>query len=199
MKSYKKEIQVFRIKRGILRTKEAIKSGISPRELYGMRDKGIIQELSRGLYKLSSDAPVSNPDFVIAGMKIPQGVICLLSALSYHNITAHIPNKIDIALKKGATKPRLQYPPINYYWFSERSFKAGVETYTIDKKEIKIYSPEKTVADCFKFRNRVGLDAAVEALRLCRSRKRCEISTLMKYAEICRVANIIQPYLEAIS
>jgi predicted transcriptional regulator of viral defense system len=199
MKSYKKEIQVFRKNRGILRTMEAIKSGISPRELYGMRDKGIIQELSRGLYKLTSDAYISNPDFVIVGMRIPQGVICLLSALAYHNITTHIPNKIDIALKKGASKPRLRYPPIDYYWFSEHSFIAGVETHTIDKKQIKIYSPEKTVADCFKFRKRIGLDTAVEALKLCRSRKRSEISTIMKYAEICRVANVIQPYLEAIS
>ena len=107
--------------------------------------------------------PLSNPDLVTVATRIPGGVICLISALSYHEITTQIPHEIHVALPRGAEEPRLDYPPIKTYRFTGEAFTAGVDTHDIDSVSVRIYSPEKTLADCFKFRNKVGLDTVIEA------------------------------------
>ena len=103
-----------------------------------------------------------------------------------------------MAIKKGSEKPRIGYPPARFVWFSEPVFNEGIEVYKVDGVLIKVYSPEKTVADCFKFRNRIGLDVAIEALKLCRQKRRSKPDLLLKYARICRVERVMKPYLEAI-
>lgn len=195
---YSYEIGIFKTNGGTLQTSKALAQGIHPRDLYQMKDKGIIESVARGLYRLSDAPPPSNPDLLTVGLKIPQGVICLISALSFHGITTHIPRRVDIALHAGAKKPALAHPPIHCYWFSGPTFSDGIETHRIDNVSVKIYSAEKTVADCFKFRNKVGLDVAIEALKFYWEEKKSTVDTLLKFAKVCRVDKIMQPYLEAI-
>jgi predicted transcriptional regulator of viral defense system len=125
-------------------------------------------------------------------------VICLLSALSFHDITTHIPHEIHIALSCGAEEPRLKYPPIRTFRFSNKAFSEGIQIHRIDRVKIKVFSPEKTLADCFKFRNTIGLDTAIEALKLYRDSRDIRIDELMHFAKICRVTKIMRPYLEAL-
>lgn len=191
-------VDVFKKHGGILRTSEAIASGIHPDTLYSMRDSGVLDKISRGVYRLESELPLNNPDLVTVAKRIPNGVICLTSALSFFDITTQIPRDVHIALFRSAEEPRLSYPPIRTFRFSSKSFSAGIETHRIDNVIICIYSPEKTLADCFKFRNKIGIDIAIEALRLYQERRKMKIDDIMHFASICRVENIIRPYMEAI-
>ena len=195
---YTKAACIFKDHGGILRTAQALKLGIHPETLYAMRDSGTLEMISRGVYRLSDSPPLSNPDLVTVATRIPGGVICLISALSYHEITTQIPHEIHVALPRGAEEPRLDYPPIKTYRFTGEAFTAGVDTHDIDSVSVRIYSPEKTLADCFKFRNKVGLDTVIEAVRFYRERKSINVEDLLHYATICRVNKIMRPYLEAI-
>jgi predicted transcriptional regulator of viral defense system len=192
------EMKAFKDHGGMLRTSQALEAGIHPRDLYAMKSQGIVEPISRGFYRLKSRKPLWNPDLTTVALRIPQGVICLISALSFHNITTEIPHEVYIALKKGSEKPRLGHPPTRFFWLSPPAFEASIETHEVDGVAIRIYSPEKTVADCFKFRNTVGLDVAIEALKFCRERKRSTVGTLLKCARMDRVEKVMKPYLEAI-
>ena len=190
--------EIFRRKSGILRTNEAIKQGIHPRTLYAMRDTGIIEKISRGVYRLSELPPLGNPDLIAVSTRIPSSVLCLISALSFHEITTQVPHQVWIALKRGAEPPRIEYPPTKVIWFSGEAFSEGIQTHEIDGQEVKVYSPEKTLADSFKYRNRLGLDVAIEALRLYRRRDEVRIDDLIFFSEICRIRKVMRPYLESI-
>jgi len=183
---------------GILRTAQALGEGIHPETLYSMRDSGELEVISRGVYRLADAASLGNPDLVVVASRVPNGVVCLISALAFHELTTQIPHEIHVALPPGVHRPRLVQPPIRTYRFSGESFTAGVESHKIDAVPVRIYSPEKTLADCFKFRNRIGLDTAVEAIRLYRERRSVKMENLIHYASICRVKRIIRPYLEAL-
>lgn len=174
---------------------QTIEAGVHPRTLYQMRDEGVIVQLARGLYCLPENVPV-NFDITVVATKYPKAVICLVSALSFHELTTQIPHAVSIALPKGTTTPKLKYPPINVHRFSDDAYSEGIETHTIDKMKVKIYSIEKTIADCFKFRNKLGMDIVLEALKLYKVRKDFDVTKLMKYAKICRVEKIMKPYLE---
>ncbi len=190
--------KIFLRHRGVLRTAEAVREGIQPRVLYAMRDAGIIETLTRGCYRLAELSPMANPDLAIVARAVPKGTICLISALAFHEITTQIPHAIDMALPAHTHKPAISYPPVQIYWFSGKAYSDGVETHEIDGVRVRIYSPAKTVADCFKYRKKVGLDIAIEALKLCRQRKRTTGQEFERYAKICRVSNFMAPYLEAI-
>ena len=132
-------------------------------------------------------------------LRVPRAVICLISALAHHGLTTQIPHSIDLALSSHSQIPHLDGLPVRAFWFSEPAFSAGVQVINIDQVPIRIYSPEKTIADCFKYRNKVGLDIAIEALRTYRERlKRPNRRALIQYAQVCRVEKIMRPYLEAI-
>jgi predicted transcriptional regulator of viral defense system len=163
-----------------------------------MRDAGSLEVVSRGVYRLAGNEPLGNPDLVTVATRVRGGVICLISALAFHEITTQIPHEVHVALQRGAEEPRLDHPPIKTYRFTGQAFTAGVEIHELDGINVRIYSPEKTLADCFKFRNKVGLDTVVEAVRFYRQRKSVDVDDLMRYAAICRVKKVIQPYLEAI-
>jgi predicted transcriptional regulator of viral defense system len=195
---FKKAKTLFLKQGGILKTKEAIRVGIHPRTLYEMLNAGVLERLNRGLYRLADLPPLGNPDLVSVSLKVPHGVICLISALHYHDITTQIPHEIYLALGRGTEPPRLDHPPIRIFWFTGRAFAEGVEMHKIDGIPIHIYSPEKTVVDCFKYRNKIGLDVAIEALRECWRNRRCTMDQLWYYAKICRVTNVMRPYLEAV-
>ena len=196
--AFKTAEQVFRRHGGLLRTIEAIRLGIHPRTLYSMRDSGVLEQLSRGLYRLAEMAPVGNPDLVAVALKVPKGVICLLSALAYHELTTQIPHEVHLALPRGAEPPRLEHPPVRIFWFTDQAFSEGIDVHKVDGVKVRIYCPEKTLADCFKYRNKIGPDVVVEALRRYISRERPRLNKLMEYARICRVEKVMRPYLEAV-
>ncbi len=176
---------------------EAIGHGISRYSLYKMRDKGVIEQVSRGIYRLVDLPPISNPDLVIVSMRFPNAVVCLISALSYHEITTQIPHEISVAVPRNARMPSLESLPVRAYKFSDDAFNAGIEKHQIDGVPVRIYSVEKTLVDCFKYRNKLGMDVVLEALKLYRSQKKFNLNDLLKYAKICRVGKVMKPYLEA--
>ena len=189
---------VFAKHRGALRTSEALRLGIHPRTLYQLRDSAEIEQIGRGLYRLASDQALSNPDWIAIASKAPKAVFCLVSALSYHRLTTQVPHTIDIAIPSHAQLPRIDGLPIRAFWYSEASLAAGVETVRMDGVAVRVFSAEKTIADCFKYRNKIGLDVAVEALRMYRERNgRKGMKSILHYAEVCRVRKIMLPYIEA--
>jgi len=191
-------IRVFQEHKGLLRTSAAIRAGVNPATLYALRDAGVVEQMARGLYRLRDAEMLSNPDLAIVGAKVPQAVICLISALDWHDLTTQIPHEIHIAMPKSARAPRLPWPPVHVYRFTEPAYSAGAETHEIDGVSLRIYSAEKTLADCFKFRNQVGLDVALEALKEYIRRRHTKVDDLFRYSQICRVRSVMRPYLEAL-
>tara|TARA_R110002111_G_scaffold185031_3_gene250885 strand:+ start:343 stop:963 length:621 start_codon:yes stop_codon:yes gene_type:complete len=198
----KNQLQVarkeFRKAGGILRTRDALQAGIHPRTLYALRDSGQIEQLSRGLFRLAEETPLGNPDLVTVAHRISEGVICLISALAWHELTTQIPHAVYVAIPRGMEAPRIDYPPVQHFWFSQQAFVSGIEAQQVDGVPIRIYCREKTIADCFKFRNRLGLDTVLEALKLYCQQKSIDTAALLHYADICRVRRVMTPYLEAI-
>ncbi len=193
----KKPEDIFQSCGGQLRMSEAIERGISRYMLYTLRDKGVIEQVSRGVYRLANLPPISNPDLVTVGLRFPNAVICLVSALAYHEITTQVPHSVSVAVPRESRQPSLDYPPLSVHRFSDLAFRSGIEEHQIDGVSVKIYSLEKTLADCFKFRNKIGMDVVLEALKLYKARKQFNIEALFKYAKICRVEKVMYPYLEA--
>jgi predicted transcriptional regulator of viral defense system len=190
-------LATFKKNSGRLRTSQAIRLGIAPRTLYALRDSGQIEEVTRGVFRLPTMKPYENADLFQVALRIPRGIICLISALAFHNLTTQIPHNVYVALPRGAEKPRLDYPPLRLVWFSGAAYSAGVETHTLDGQAIRMYSREKTIADCFKYRNKIGLNIALEALKDGLGQG-CKPETLLEFARIDRVEKTMRPYLEAL-
>jgi len=195
--SQKKAIKIIQQVGGIIHTAEAINKGINSKTLYELRDKGTLTQISRGVFQIT-ELDISNPDFVTVISRVPHSVICLISALSFHNLTTQIPRKVDIAIPRHARVPRIDWPPIAAYRVSPEAFNAGIELHKIDGITVQIYCPEKTLADCFKYRNKIGLDVVLEALKFYKQRKKFNANALDTYAKICRVRKVMRPYLELI-
>lgn len=176
---------------------DVLSAGISRRTLYAMRDRNIVTRLSRGVYRLASLPDLGAPDLVTVSARITSGVVCLISALAFHDLTSQIPHAVDIALQRGASVPRIDYPPIKIHWFSGAAFSSSIETPIVDGQAIRIYSAEKTIADVFKYRHKLGLDIALEALKMWRTRRGSTIERLLEQARTCRVERVMRPYLEA--
>ncbi len=190
--------EIFRKHGGQLRMSEAIALGITRYMLYSLRDKGVIEHVSRGIYRLVELPPISNPDLVTVSIRFPNAVICLVSALAYHDITTQIPHDVSVAMPRDSRMPSLDYPPIQAHRFSNEAYKSGIDEHLLDGVPARIYSAEKTLADCFKFRNKIGMDVALEALKLYKTRKKFNLGKLLKYAQICQVEKVMRPYLEAL-
>jgi predicted transcriptional regulator of viral defense system len=192
--------KIFAENDGVLRTSEALESGIAPPTLYAMRDKGIITEVARGIYRLTDHPDLSSPDFVTVALRYPKAVIALISALHYHNLTTQFPRYIYIALPRGYKKPESDYPPLEVVWLSPSAYEVGIEVREIDGKAVKIYDKEKTICDCFKFRNKYGEDVAIEALKtyLQQPGSEWDLAKLTRYARIDRVENVMRPYLQGL-
>ena len=191
-------IKIFKQHDGMLRTSEAIGLGIHPQTLYALRDAGVIEQLSRGLYRLAQLRPLTNPDLVIVTARVPQAVICLISALAFYELTTQIPHVVDVALAPHTRRPSLDYPPVRAFFFSRESLTAGIDRHVLDGTPVKIYNPAKTIADVFKYRRKIGLDVAVEALKLYRRRRGFNVNDLLKYARIDRVEKVMRPYIETV-
>ena len=193
----KKFIEFLKKKGGMVSYKEIIKAGFNKAFLKDNLNSGRIQKVDRALYRLSDDFTLLNPDLVAVSIKVKKGVVCLISALAFHEATTEIPHRINIAIPRGAWANKINYPPVKFYHFASKAWEAGVEKHEIEEYQIKVYSLAKTVADCFKFRNKIGIDVAREALKTAITEKGVQPKEIMKYAEICRVDNIIKPILEA--
>lgn len=198
MPAKQKAIALFKKNHGLLRTSEALRLGIHPRTLYQLRDEGLLERLAKGVYRLVEIADFSEPDLVLVSKKIPHGIICLISALAYYEITTQIPHFIYIAIPSKARTSNMDYPPIRYFRYSEKVYSSGVETQWIGGYPVKIYDIEKTLADCVKFRNKIGMDVVIEALKMYWRRKGSNINKLYEYAKINRIEKILQPIMETI-
>ena len=177
---------------------EALRRGVNRHTLYSMVEEGTLERLSRGVYRLAELEPVANPDLVTVAQRIPGGVVCLISALAFHRLTTQIPHVVWVAVRRGVWEPKLDWPPIRIMEFGERAHQAGIEVHELDGVAVSIYSPEKTLADHFKYRNRIGLDIALESLRLYVERGHLKVEELLAMARVCRVERIMTPYLEAL-
>lgn len=186
-------------KMGAIRIRDLYERGIHPEFARRLVGKEMLVRSSRGTYSLAGSEITEHHNFVIIGKRIPRGVICLTSALQFHAIGTQLPRRIWLALERGSAQPRFQYPPLAVVRFSGPSFTEGIEEHSIEGVMVRIYNPAKSVADCFKFRNRIGLEAALEAARECLRERKATSDQIYYYAKICRVWNVMRPYLEALS
>jgi len=191
-------LQAFRDKGGMLRTRDLIKLGIHTNVLYALRETGQVIEIGRGLYRMADAEETEHPDLTEVAARAPNAAVCLISALSYHEITTQIPSAVHLAVSRGDYHRIKLSMPVTVYRFDPKTFSEGLETHRIGGMPVKIYNAARTVADCFKFRNKIGLDVAMEALRLARQRKRVQNRELLRYAKLLRVEKTITPYLQAI-
>lgn len=188
----------FEISGGIMLTSEALAAGIQPRTLYWMRDNGLLVALSRGVYHLASRKLPAKPDVAAISLRVPRAVLCLVSALDYYEIGTRIPSAVQIALPRNVRPPRIAYPRIQVFHMDEASISAGIEEQSLAGMQFRVFSVAKTIADCFKFRNSIGLDVAIEALQEVVKNRRASPAEIMRYANIDRVESVIRPYLEAL-
>lgn len=190
--------RIFTDHHGILRTSTAVKLGVPRHVLYEMVKSGELVREAPGIYRLSDSDPLGNPDLVNISLRASQAVFCLISALYFHELTTQIPHFVYFALPRDVKTPKIHHPPIRAFHFSEAPYKAGIVEYEVDGVKVKVYDREKTLADCFKFRQKVGIDVALEALRDYINQPNLNVSLLMKYARVNRVEKIMRPYLEAL-
>jgi predicted transcriptional regulator of viral defense system len=185
-------------KKQIIRSKDVLALGIPRNYLPRLVQKGLLKKVARGLYASGSSRVTEHLSLIEAACKFPKGVICLLSALKYHKFTTQSPHQVWIAIDVKAWTPRITSPTIRLVRMSGAALHFGVKEYPVRGETLKVYTPAKTVADCFKFRHKIGTDVALEALRECRRLKKASTDELWAASKVCRVANIMRPYLESL-
>ena len=184
---------------GIVRPRDLRDRRISRQHLKTLLDKGLLQRPARGLY-ISADADLTEEHSVAEACKrVPGGVICLLSALRLHGLTTQIPHEVWMAIEGRSWHSKVDYPPLRIVRFTGKAFQEGIQRRKIEGVEVRAYDPAKTVADCFKYRNKIGIDVAMEALRDCWKKRLATMDELWAAAGICRVAKIMRPYLESLT
>jgi predicted transcriptional regulator of viral defense system len=184
---------------GLIRPKELEAQGVSRVQLARLVREGLVVRQGRGIYTAARHAPTPRHALARVAKRVPQGVVCLLTALRFHGLTTQSPAEVWIALPEKARRPRLDYPRLRVARFSGAALTEGIEEHRAEGVPLRVYSPAKTVADCFKYRNKVGIDVAVEALRDFSRQHRGRSSELARFARICRVSRVMQPYLDAIA
>jgi predicted transcriptional regulator of viral defense system len=183
---------------GLVRPKELEDLGISREHLRRLETKGLIEKVTRGVYRTSNVGVSGQCSLAEVSKRVPGCVICLFSALQFHEIGTELPGKVWIALHRGAWHPKIDYPPIETVTFSAALMKGGVAEHAIDGVNVKITTIARTVADCFKFRNKIGLDVAIESLKDVLMKKQCTSEELAEAARQCRVSRVIRPYIQAL-
>lgn len=190
--------RIFARHEGVMRTSDALAAGIHRRTLYWMRDAGQLEPLSRGVYHLTSHELPAKPDVAAVMRRASKAVLCLVSALDFHEVGTQIPGEVQIALPRNVRPPRIDYPRVRVFHMSPASLAAGVEERDAEGVTLRVFNLAKTVADCFKYRSSVGLDVAIEALQEVIRERRAAPGEIMEYARVDRVQNVIRPYLEAL-
>jgi predicted transcriptional regulator of viral defense system len=183
---------------GIVRPRDIEAIGLPREYLVRLHRQGRLSRPGRGIYTLPDANVTERHSYAEVAKRVPEAVICLLSALAFHEITTQSPPAIWIALRKGARRPALTSPSLRIVRLSGPSLTEGTENHQVEGVPIRVYSAAKTVADCFKFRNKIGLDVAIEALKDCLRQKKANVNEIYRYAKICRVSNVIRPYMEAL-
>lgn len=186
-------------KAGVLRPRDLDPHGIPRIYLSRLHKAQRLKRIARGLYVLPNADATEYRTLVEAAKRVPKGVICLLSALRFHELTTQAPFEVWIAIGEKAWRPRIEYPRLRIVRFSKNTLEAGVMEHRIEGVPVRVFEPAKTVADCFKYRNKIGLDVAIEALRECWRERRCTMDDLWHFANICRVRNVMRPYLESLA
>lgn len=199
MTSTEQRIKTLLRRAGTARSRELVAAGISRSELSRMVATGQLLRVARGLYAMPDYQGGEHSALVAVAKRAPGVVFCLLTALRIHDLTTQAPFEVWIAIGNKDHPPRLDYPPLRTVRFSVAALAAGVETHRVDGAEVRVTSVAKTVADCFKFRNKIGLDVALEALREARRARKASADELWRYARINRVTNVMRPYLEAVA
>ena len=197
-KTYVERVLELASQKEIIRLRDLKEIDIPRIVLTRLIRSGQLEKIARGLYCVPNKPVTENSNLVTIAIKIPQAIFCLLTALQIHEITTQLPRQIWIAMPRGSHLPKLDYPPIKMIQCSANIYSIGVEIIEYEKQTIRVYSPAKTVVDCFKYRNTVGLDVAIEALREVRAQKKATADELWHFAKIGRVTNVIRPYLEVI-
>lgn len=185
--------------RGVVRPRDLEQAGIAGEYLNKLLSEGVLERPGRGLYRLANEKPGRHAQLAEVAKRAPRAVTCLLSALDFHGLTTQFPHELWLALPKKARTPRIEYPPVRIVRYGDVAYQYGIELHVLDGVEVKVYSVAKTVADCFKFRNQIGLDVAMEALRECRGKKRATNDELWTAAKACRMTNVMRPYLESLA
>lgn len=186
-------------KKGILRPQDLDPLGISRIYLNKLFNEGVLDRPSRGLYTLPDGSPDEYQTIKEACSRVPHGIICLLSALRFHDLTTQSPFEVWMAIDVKARRPKIESTPIRFVRFSGKALTFGIQNKLVNGTNVPVYSPAKTVVDCFKYRNKIGLDVALEALRDCRQQRAASNDQIWEAAKVCRMTNVIRPYLEAVS
>jgi len=196
-----RERQILSVLRrlGIVRAGELKAHGIPRSQIYRLVQNGLVVREARGIYVASKHPITAEHTLAQVAKRVPGGVFCLLTALRFHELTTQAPAEVWIALAEKARKPKLDYPRLRVARFSGRALTEGIEKHRLEGVEVRVYSAAKTVADCFKYRNKIGIDVAVEALRDFSRRHRGGATELARYARVCRVTRVMQSYLDAIA
>ena len=182
----------------MLRPSDLQDAGVPRVVLTRLIASGELERVDRGLYRLAQSQSTGSESLTAIAVKVPQAVFCLLTALQFHELTTQLPRQVWIAMPRGSHKPRIDYPPLEMVQFKGEAYSEGIETHERDRVQIRVYGAAKTVADCFKHRNKIGLDVALEALKDARAKQKASADELWRFAKICRVANVMRPYLEAV-
>lgn len=171
---------------------------VHSQELTRLVRQGVLERVARGTYRMAESPTTEHHAFAVVSVIAPDSVICLLSALAFHRIGTQLPMEVWVAVERGRRPPRLENPPLRVMRFSGDAFRKGIETHLVDGTRVRIYGIAKTIADLFKFRNRIGLDVALEALRDAWQRRLVTIEEIDRYAKVCRVQRVMRPYIEAL-
>ena len=183
---------------GMVRPRDIEGIGLPREYLVRLHRQGKLNRSGRGIYTVPDANVTERHSYAEVAKRVPEAVVCLLSALAFHEITTQSPPSVWIALRKGARKPVLPSPSLRIVRLSGPSLTEGIENHQVEGVPVRVYSAAKTVADCFKFRNKIGLDVAIEALKDSLRQKKASINEVYRYAKICRVSNVIRPYMEAL-
>lgn len=194
-----KRLLDFVRRKRVIRPRDLDKIGVPRNYLIRLVQRGQLHKIGRGLYSADEPAVSEHASLVEVSHKIPKAVICLLSALRFHEIGTQMPSEVWIALDVKAWTPTIKYPPLRIVRFSGKALWFGIQEYPVQGRRIRVYSPAKTVADCFKFRHKIGSDVAVEALKECLRKKKATVDELSQAAKVCRVANVMRPYMESLA
>ena len=193
-----KVLKLARRRQGVTARELAV-AGIHRQVLTRLVVAGEVERVARGIYRLSEQPITEHHGLAIASAAVPHGVVCLVSALQFHGIGTQRPSEVWLAIDRRARRPALKYPPLRVVRYSGAALTEGIETHELEGREVKVYNVAKTLADCFKYRNKIGLDVALEALREAWRQRRFKMTELDRYAGICRVQRVMRPYLEALA
>lgn len=185
-------------RRGSLTTRDVVAAGIHRQTLSRLVREGELERVTRGQYRVPAMPMTEHHGLAMVAAAVPQGVVCLLSALGFHGIGTQLPSEVWLAIDRRARRPALRYPPLRVVRFTGEALTKGIETHRVEGQSVRVYTLAKTVADCFKYRNKIGLEVAIEALREAWRERRITMDEMDRYARICRVERVMRPYIEVL-